>query len=116
MKIQEKVVGARTVRTCGIQLPEELGWVGGAIVRLRPVESDTDAMIEEARKILVDKGVAAVKVLPRPRSTVLPASVRSRVVARSMREVVDDLLKDVRSDDPELLGSIVRSALDEGGL
>ena len=93
-------------------------WVSGAIVRLCPPASVSDARLARIEQLIRDAGAAGVKVVRRD-VAVLGVSgkverVESMQDARSHREVVEAKLQSVKTDHPDELRAIVLRALEEG--
>jgi hypothetical protein len=92
--------------------------LAGAIVRLSPPASATDADVAEVEEMARASGAVAVRVAPRPaapevaREAVLQAA--EDAPARSLREVVAKILEGARSADPGALVDLVEEALVEG--
>lgn len=89
----------------------------GSIVRLRPPEGASDEKVEEVRRYLLSVGeAAAVRVMPRPRSAVLPAAKVAAVARMSIRELAVRLAGEAVVEDRAALLAVVEEALDHAGL
>jgi hypothetical protein len=100
---------------------EAFAWddqIPGAIVRLCPPASYTDADVAQVEQGIRDAGAAGVKVVRREVAVLGVRGAVERVEtmqdARSHREVIEAKLASVKTDYPDELRAVVLRALDEG--
>lgn len=89
----------------------------GAIVRLRPPATATDAEVERSRKAFEEAGAARVTVLPRPRAELLPEKAAGAPQkAVGAREAVLSLVEESSSKDKGALRALCEKVMAEVGL
>lgn len=93
--------------------------VKGALVKLTPPHTATDAHVDRLRGIMEEAGAVAIRIMPRPKTMVLPSEVTIETKApahRSVREVVMTLLAEANTKDRPRLTGIVEEAMSKAGL
>lgn len=90
----------------------------GAIVRLRPPHTASDADVERVRAHYQNGGAVRVTVLPRLRSEVIPADVSNRRPEKAIgaRQAVLEIVEETNSKDRELLLALCEKIMAENGL
>lgn len=92
--------------------------VEGAIVRLRPPHTVSDADVERVRVFYEKVGAARVTVLPRPRVDVVPNDVAEKRPEKAIgaREAVLTLIRETNSKDRDLLRELCERVMAECGV
>lgn len=88
--------------------------VEGALVRMRPPDGATDALVAAAKACLLRSGALAVRVMPRARGAVLSTPPAAREPPKRHREVVLSLA--AASPDAKQLCTLLNEIMDEVGI
>ena len=89
----------------------------GSIVRLRPPGDVAGIVVEKQRRVLLEEGMAAVRVQPGRRAAVLPREKMQHMQPKARaREAAMKLVEEATTLDREALKAAVEQALAEAGL
>lgn len=85
----------------------------GAIVRVKPPPDVTTEKLKQVVDALKGAGAASVKVLPAEASTAKSVDEQKPQPAQSHRQLVDSLVKSMKSHDRKALKQLVGEVMDE---
>ncbi len=88
----------------------------GAFVRIQPPAEATDEHITFMREALKSFGAAEIRILPRPKASVVPTQIHRDVVHVSIRETVLAITETTNTKDLPALKALVETTLSKVGL